>query len=335
MSAVSHWIARNKAMAVLAVVVLVAAYAYYFTSTTTALSMYRYAWSYAVPLVLCAMVGVIGERSGVVNIGIEGQLLVSAFAGFFGAAYSGSILVGILAGVGCGLIMGGFLAWTTVKWRMDQIIAGVVLNIVATGITSFYYKPGQLLPALMPQVTIPGLSSIPLIGEVFFKGTGVIALAAILIAIGVHVALFRTRWGLRTRAIGEYPSAADTAGINVIRMRLVNVTLAGALAGLAGVYLSMDSTSSFERGMSAGRGFLALAIMIFGAWRPLRAAAAALFFGFVTAAASQLQADKVINVAPQLVGTLPYVMTLVVLAVAAGKVRAPGAVGQPFIKEGQ
>jgi simple sugar transport system permease protein len=297
--------------------------------------MYRYAWSYAVPLILCALVGVIGERSGVVNIGIEGQLLVAAFAGFFGGAYSGSILVGILAGVGCGLIMGGFLAWTTVKWRMDQIIAGVVLNIVATGITSFYYKPGQMLPAPMPHISIPGLSAIPLIGEVFFKGTGVIALAAIVIAIGVHVALFRTRWGLRTRAIGEYPSAADTAGINVIRMRLVNVTLAGALAGLAGVYLSMDSTSSFERGMSAGRGFLALAIMIFGAWRPLRAAAAALFFGFVTAAASQLQADRVINVAPQLVGTLPYVMTLVVLAVAAGKVRAPGAVGQPFVKEGK
>ena len=329
------WIQRNKFSVILGVVVLVLAYIYYFSDKTTALSMYRYAWTYAVPLVLCALVGVIGERSGVVNIGIEGQLLVSAFAGFFGAAYSGSLIVGILSGVGCGLILGGFLAWTTVKWRMDQIIAGVVLNIVATGITSFYYKPGQLLPALMPHWSIPGLSSIPLIGEVFFKGTGVIALIAIVAVFGIHFALFKTTWGLRTRAIGEYPSAADTAGINVITMRLVNVTLAGALAGLAGVFLSMDSTSSFERGMSAGRGFLALAIMIFGAWRPLRAVAAALFFGFVTAAASQLQADQVINVPPQLVGTLPYVLTLVVLAVAAGRVRAPGAVGQPFVKEGK
>ena len=329
------WIQRNKFSVILGVVVLVLAYIYYFSDKTTALSMYRYAWTYAVPLVLCALVGVIGERSGVVNIGIEGQLLVSAFAGFFGAAYSGSLIVGILSGVGCGLILGGFLAWTTVKWRMDQIIAGVVLNIVATGITSFYYKPGQLLPALMPHWSIPGLSSIPLIGEVFFKGTGVIALIAIIAVFGIHFALFKTTWGLRTRAIGEYPSAADTAGINVITMRLVNVTLAGALAGLAGVFLSMDSTSSFERGMSAGRGFLALAIMIFGAWRPLRAAAAALFIGFVTAAASQLQADQVINVPPQLVGTLPYVLTLVVLAVAAGRVRAPGAVGQPFVKEGK
>ena len=326
------WIQRNKFSVILGVVVLVLAYIYYFSDKTTALSMYRYAWTYAVPLVLCALVGVIGERSGVVNIGIEGQLLVSAVAGFFGAAYSGSLIVGILSGVGCGLILGGFLAWTTVKWRMDQIIAGVVLNIVATGITSFYYKPGQLLPSLMPHVNIPGLSSIPLIGEVFFKGTGVIALAAIVIAIGVHLALFRTKWGLRTRAIGEYPSAADTAGINVIRMRLINVTMAGALAGLAGVYLSMDSTSSFERGMSAGRGFLALAIMIFGAWRPLRAAAAALFFGFVTAAASQLQADKVVSIPQQLINTLPFVLTLVVLAVAAGRVRAPAAEGVPFVK---
>ncbi|HPB71844.1 MAG TPA: ABC transporter permease [Phycicoccus sp.] len=326
------WVARNKWSVTLAAIVLVAAYIFYALSSGTALSMYKYAWSYAVPLVLCALVGVVGERSGVVNIGIEGQLLVSAFAGFFGAAYSGSLLVGMLSGIGCGLILGGFLAWTTVKWQMDQIIAGVVLNIVATGITSFYYKPGQVLPALMPHVSIPGLSSIPLIGEVFFKGTGVIALVAIVAVVVIHIGLFRTRWGLRTRAIGEYPSAADTAGINVIRMRLVNVTLAGVLAGLAGVYLSMDSTSSFERGMSAGRGFLALAIMIFGAWRPLRAAAAALFFGFVTATASQLQTEQIINVAPQLVGTLPYVMTLVVLAVAAGKVRAPGAVGQPFVK---
>lgn len=329
------WIQRNKFSVILGVVVLVLAYIYYFSDKTTALSMYRYAWTYAVPLVLCALVGVIGERSGVVNIGIEGQLLVSAFAGFFGAAYSGSLIVGILSGVGCGLILGGFLAWTTVKWRMDQIIAGVVLNIVATGITSFYYKPGQLLPALMPHWSIPGLSSIPLIGEVFFKGTGVIALIAIIAVFGIHFALFKTTWGLRTRAIGEYPSAADTAGINVERLRLINVTLAGTLAGCAGVYLSMDASSSFERGMVAGRGFLALAIMIMGAWRPLRALAMAIFFGFINAVASQLQAGGSIDIPPQLTGTLPFVVTIVVLAIAAGRVRAPGAVGQPYVKGDQ
>ena len=262
-------------------------------------------------------------------------MLVAAFAGFFAAAYSGSLLVGVLAGIGSGLILGGFLAWTTVKWRMDQIIAGVVLNIIATGITSFYYQPGQLLPGLMPKFDIWPLSKIPLIGEVFFSGTSIFATLAILAAIGVHFALFHTRWGLRTRAVGEYPSAADTAGINVERLRLINVTLAGTLAGCAGVYLSMDASSSFERGMVAGRGFLALAIMIMGAWRPLRALAMAIFFGFINAVASQLQAGGSIDIPPQLTGTLPFVVTIIVLAIAAGRVRAPGAVGQPYVKGDQ
>ena len=329
------WIAKNRTTVIVSVAVIVAAYAFYYLKNDIAPSMYVSAWGYAIPLVLAALVGVIGERSGVVNIGIEGQMLVAAFAGFFAAAYSGSLLVGVLAGIGSGLILGGFLAWTTVKWRMDQIIAGVVLNIIATGITSFYYQPGQLLPGLMPKFDIWPLSKIPLIGEVSFSGTSIFATLAILAAIGVHFALFHTRWGLRTRAVGEYPSAADTAGINVERLRLINVTLAGTLAGCAGVYLSMDASSSFERGMVAGRGFLALAIMIMGAWRPLRALAMAIFFGFINAVASQLQAGGSIDIPPQLTGTLPFVVTIVVLAIAAGRVRAPGAVGQPYVKGDQ
>ncbi len=328
----TEWIAKNRTTLIVTVVVLVAAYVFYYAKNDIAPSMYTSAWGYAIPLVLAALVGVIGERSGVVNIGIEGQMLVAAFAGFFAAAYSGSLIVGVLAGVGSGLILGGFLAWTTVKWRMDQIIAGVVLNIIATGITSFYYKPGKLLPGLMPSFDIPLLSQIPLIGDVFFTGTGVFAILAIVAALVVHFGLFHTRWGLRTRSVGEYPSAADTAGINVERLRLVNVTLAGSLAGCAGIYLSMDASSSFERGMVAGRGFLALAIMIMGAWRPLRAFVMAIFFGFINAVASQLQQSGNIDVPPQLTGTLPFVVTIIVLAVAAGRVRAPGAVGQPYVK---
>ena len=157
------WIAKNRTTLIVTVVVLVAAYVFYYAQNGIAPSMYTSAWGYAIPLVLAALVGVIGERSGVVNIGIEGQMLVAAFAGFFAAAYSGSLLVGVLAGVGSGLILGGFLAWTTVKWRMDQIIAGVVLNIIATGITSFYYQPGQLLPGLMPSFDVPLLSSDPVV----------------------------------------------------------------------------------------------------------------------------------------------------------------------------
>jgi ABC-type uncharacterized transport system permease subunit len=344
------WVAKNRTTLILLAVVAVLAYVFYIAANDIAPSMFVAAWGYAIPLVLASLVGVIGERSGVVNIGIEGQMLIAAFAGFFAAAYSGSMIVGVLAGVGSGLIAGGFLAWTTVRWRMDQIIAGVVLNIVATGITSFYYTPGEILPGVIPNLNIWPLSEIPLLGEVFFSGRSWIATVAILAAIGVHLLLFRTRWGLRTRAVGEYPSAADTAGVNVERLRLVNVTLAGSLAGLAGVYLSMDASSTFERGMTAGRGFLALAIMIMGAWRPLRAFAMALFFGFVNAVASQLQQSGIgvtgepngfvewtldALTSPQILATLPYVAVLVLLGLAAGRVRAPGAVGQPYVKGDQ
>lgn len=328
----STWAAKNRTTLVVAALVIVSAYVFYYAKNDIAPSMFGAAWGYAIPLVLAALVGVIGERSGVVNIGIEGQMLLAAFAGFFAASFSGSMVVGVLAGVGTGLLAGGFLAWTTVRWRMDQIIAGVVLNIVATGLTSFYLVSGKILPGVIPNLDIPVLQEIPLVGDVFFSGRSWIATVAILATIAVHLLLFHTRWGLRTRAVGEYPSAADTAGINVERLRLVNVTLAGSLAGLAGVYLSMDASSSFERGMTAGRGFLALAIMIMGAWRPLRAFVMALFFGFINAVASQLQQTGGVSIPPQLLGTLPYVATLVVLAVAAGRVRAPGAVGQPYVK---
>ena len=315
-----------------AAIVVLVAYAGYAINAQVTQSLLGFSWNYAVPLVLAALVGILGERSGVVNIGIEGQMLGAAFVAFFAAALSGSLLVGALAGIGTGLLAGAFLAWTTVSWQMDQIIAGVVLNIVATGLTSFYYRQGHTLPQVMPHLEVPVLSSIPLFGPVFFTG-GPFALLAIVAALVVHYALFYTRWGLRTRAVGEHPHAADTAGIDVIRMRLLNVTLAGSLAGAAGAYLSMEASSTFERGFTAGRGFLALAIMIFGAWYPLRALAAALFFGLMAGTASQLQAGNVVAIPEQFVNLLPYVLTLVVLAVAAGKVRPPGAVGDPFVKE--
>jgi ABC-type uncharacterized transport system permease subunit len=323
------WYARNKVVTLAGLGVLVAIYVFYFLNSSLATSMFAGAWFFAVPLVLGALTGVMGERSGVVNIGIEGQMLVGAFAAFFTAASTKSLVAGVAAGVLAGLLMGALLAFTTVKGAMDQIIAGVVINIVATGITSFFYKSGAGLPRTMPQWDIPVLSSIPLIGDVFFR-TGPIALFALIMVPVLHFALNHTRWGLRTRAIGEYPSAADTAGINVITKRLVNVTLGGILAGTAGAYLSMEATSSFQRGMTAGRGFLALAILIFGGWRPLRVFAAALFFGFMNSLASQLQGT--INIPQQFITLLPYVLTLVVLALAAGRVRAPGAVGQPFVK---
>lgn len=326
-----QWLSRNKIWVGTAAVVLVAAYAFYFANQNIAVSMFSNAWFLAVPLVLGSMVGVIGERSGVVNIGIEGQMLVGAFAGFFAAAATQSVVIGVIVGALSGIAMGAFLAFSTVVGQLDQIIAGVVINIVATGITSFYYESGQTIPHGLPNFDVPLLSKIPLIGPVFFSD-GPIALFALVVAFVLHFLLFKTRWGLRTRAVGEYPSAADTAGINVVALRLFNVTAAGTLAGIAGAYLSMEATSTFERNMSSGRGFLALAILIFGAWRPLRALAAALFFGFMSASASQLQASNVVNIPQQFINLLPYVLTLVVLAAAAGRVRAPAAVGQPFVK---
>lgn len=327
------FISENRKPIITLALVTVVAYVFYFLDEIKTTSVLVFGWGYAVPLVLAAMVGIIGERTGVVNIGIEGQMLMSAFASFFGSVITGNIYLGMVIGISAGLVMGAFLAVAAVKWEMDQIIAGVVINIVAAGLTSFFYAPGKTLPQLMPVVSIPILSDIPLIGPVFFRN-GLFALATLFIVLAVNYAIFKTRWGLRSRSVGEYPSAADAAGINVIRIRMVNVTLAGVLAGCAGAFLALEAAGTFARGLTAGRGFLALAIMIFGAWNPMGALAAALFFGLSTAIASQLQADEVINIPQQFVNLLPFVMTLVVLAVAVGRVRPPAAAGQPYTKEG-
>ena len=327
------FIRDNKKPIITLLLVAVVAYTFYFLDEIKTTSVLVFGWGYAVPLVLAAMVGIIGERTGVVNIGIEGQMLMAAFASFFGSVFTGNLYLGILIGISAGLLMGAFLAVAAVKWEMDQIIAGVVINIVAAGLTSFFYAQGKTLPDLMPIFSIPLLSQIPLIGPVFFRN-GLFALSTLFIVAAVYYGLFKTRWGLRSRAVGEYPSAADAAGINVTRIRMLNVTFAGALAGCAGAFLALEAAGTFARGITAGRGFLALAIMIFGAWNPLGALAAALFFGLSTAIASQLQADEVINIPQQFVNLLPFVMTLIVLAIAVGRVRPPAAAGQPYTKEG-
>jgi simple sugar transport system permease protein len=330
---IMDFIRENKKPIITLLLVAVVAYTFYFLDEIKTTSVLVFGWGYAVPLVLAAMVGIIGERTGVVNIGIEGQMLMAAFASFFGSVFTGNLYLGILIGISAGLLMGAFLAVAAVKWEMDQIIAGVVINIVAAGLTSFFYAQGKTLPDLMPVVSIPLLSQIPLIGPVFFRN-GLFALSTLFIVAAVYYGLFKTRWGLRSRSLGEYPSAADAAGINVTRIRMLNVTFAGALAGCAGAFLALEAAGTFARGITAGRGFLALAIMIFGAWNPLGALAAALFFGLSTAIASQLQADEVINIPQQFVNLLPFVMTLIVLAIAVGRVRPPAAAGQPYTKEG-
>ncbi|MEK6648565.1 MAG: ABC transporter permease [Actinomycetota bacterium] len=288
--------------------------------------------TFGLPLAMAAMVGIMCERTGIVNIGIEGTLLVSSFIGFFVASVSGNLLVGLFAAVCMGAVSGLLLALLSVTWKMDQIIAGTIINILATGLTSFFYKQGHTLPSTFPEIDIPGLSAIPFFGPVLFMHGPLTFLGFFLILV-LWVALYFTPWGLRSRSVGEHPGSADTAGVSVVRMRYLNVTIAGAFGGLTGAYLTLELVGSWDRGFSAGRGFTALALMIFGRWNPLGALAAALFFGVAQAITNQLMITEVVTIPQQFTNMLPYVLTILILAISAGKVRAPAAEGQPYEKE--
>jgi general nucleoside transport system permease protein len=282
------------------------------------------------PLLLGALCGVIGERSGVFNIGIEGQMLFAAFTGFMAASYSGSLLLGMAAGLVGAMLLGLFLAWSAVTLKMDQIIAGTVINIFALGATNFYYVQGRTMPSF-PEWSIPGLRDLPILGKMLFVN-GPLTFVALVAPFVIYVALFKTRWGLRTRAVGEHPGAADTVGVNVIKKRYINLVLAAGFSGLAGLHL-LQSASAFNRGMSNGLGFIALAVMIIGRWHPFGALGGALLFGFFIALQSQLQFNEALDIPPQFFGMIPYLLTIVVLAVAGIKARPPAAGGQPYEKE--
>ena len=284
------------------------------------------------PLLLGALCGMLGERSGVINIGIEGQMLMSAFTGFMVAAETQSLLLGVLAGIATGMLMGASLAGLSVSLQGDQIIAGTVLNIAALGVTSFFFQQGYTLPGKTPMVDLWFLSDIPVLGRVFFSNRPITYLSLLLVPT-VWYALFRTPWGLRTRAVGEHPSAAETVGISVAKMRYLNLILAGAIAGLAGAYLSLEAVGSFERNMTNGKGFVALAVMIFGRWNPVGAWGAALLFGYTNAIQTQFQFRGWFTDHPQFVGMIPFVVTIIVLAGVVGRARPPAAIGQPYSRE--
>jgi ABC-type uncharacterized transport system permease subunit len=317
--------------AVVLAVIVATCYGFYGWSGLKTVAVLGFAIRFAVPLILGSLCGLMGERTGVVNIGIEGQLLASAFTGFV-FAYKWGIFPGVMAGMVTGMALGAFLALCAVTWHTDQIIAGTVITITATGLTSFFYKQGHTIKGRMPTWRIPLLDRIPLFGKILFTNPALTFVAIVAVFV-VHVMLFHSRWGLRSRAVGEHPNAADTVGISVARLRYLNVILGGGLAGLGGAFLSLQAAGSFERGISASNGFLALALMIMGRWRPILAWCAALFFGLTSGVANQLLIDKVINIPPQFVNMLPYALTIVALAVFAGKVRAPAAAGTPFTKE--
>jgi simple sugar transport system permease protein len=289
----------------------------------------------ATPLVFAALGGMFSERSGVVNIALEGLMLISAFAGVVGAWLSGSALVGLLFALAAGLIFALIHALMCVTFEADQIISGTAINLLALGGTGFLmvliFGSGGTSPRVsgFKEVAIPLLSDIPIIGPALFNQSLLVYLMYILIPITYFV-IFRTPFGLRIRATGEVPEAVDTAGVSVTRMRYYGVSLSGLLAALGGVYLSMGILSAFTEGMTTGRGFIALAALIFGRWNPIGAAGAALLFGFGLAITYQVPQEAI---PIEFIQMLPYVLTIIVLAGFGGRAIAPAAIGKPYRKE--
>ena len=292
---------------------------------------------YAVPLILGAIAGVLCERSGVINVAIEGQMLAGAWT----AALIGTLLgtyTGLFGAVAAGALMGALLAVFAIKYLVNQVVLGVVLNVLALGLTGFFYDAFMQAnvdtlnaPRIQHAIDIPVLSHIPVIGPLFFQQPLLMYITYVLV-IGVDIALFRTRWGLRTRAVGEHPKAADTVGIKVLATRYRNVIIGGAVAGLGGAYFSVVSVSGFTKNMTSGNGFIALAAVIFGRWSPRGATAAALLFGFASAL-QNLLAITVPSIPSNFLAMLPYLATILAVAGLVGRVRAPGADGEPYVKD--
>ncbi|MEO9015036.1 MAG: ABC transporter permease [Terrimesophilobacter sp.] len=288
------------------------------------------------PLIFGALSGVICERGGVVNIAIEGQLLAGAFVAALIGSITRSAYIGLLGAMIAGMLVSFVLAAFSIKYFVDQIIVGVVLNVLVAGLTSFLYStvltraPALNNPPQFPRINIPGLSEIPIIGPVLFRQTIIVYIMYVTVA-AVWFGLFHTKWGLRLRSTGEHPQAADTVGINVNRTRFWNVSLAGVIAGMGGAFYTLTSVGAFNKEMTNGAGFIALAAVIFGGWRPLQATMAALLFGF----ASNLQNVLGVMGSPvpsEFMLMLPYIVTIFAVAGLVGKVRMPAADGKPYIK---
>jgi simple sugar transport system permease protein len=290
----------------------------------------------AVVVVIGALTGLMCERVGIINIGIEGQLLASAFAGVVLSSAFGTA-AGILGALITGGLLGWLLAWLTIRFHVDQIIAGVVINILALGLTSL--MSARILadvqslnaPERIPAIRIPLLADIPVIGPMFFDHTYFVYGMFILVVV-IHFGLFYTRWGLRSRSVGEHPKAADTAGINVFRVRYRNVIYGGMIAGFGGAFLGLAQVARFEEDMTGGIGFIGLAAMIFGRWLPFGALGAGLVFGFARSVQQKVAIFSV-GIPSEFLLMLPYVVTIVVVAGVVGRTRPPAADGQPYIKE--
>jgi general nucleoside transport system permease protein len=291
----------------------------------------------SIPIMLGALTGVICSTSGVINIAIEGQLLLGAFCAAIATSVTGSLWLGLVCGALAGSLLAALLGVFAIAYKVDQIVLGVVLNTLVLGLTGYLYNAimvpyGNTLnsPATFSPVKIPLLSDIPIIGPVFFDSTVFLYLTYLILAV-VQFGLFRTRWGLRTRAVGEHPTAAETVGIRVLAVRYRNVIISGLIAGIGGAYFTIGSVGSFGPNMSSGEGYIALAAMIFGRYTPVGAVGAALLFGFSTQLQSILSSINV-PIQSNLLLLTPYVVAIAVVAGLVGKVRGPREEGVPYLK---
>lgn len=291
----------------------------------------------ATPIALAALCGVISERSAVINIGIEGIMLMAAQTAVVTATVSGSLYVGLLGAILVGALVAGFHAFLVIRFKVDQTVSSVAINIFGTGFTSFIssrflQKATDTLnnSGTFPIISVPGLSKIPVLGPVLFENNIIIYLMVLLVVV-MHIMLFYTPWGLRTRAVGEHPKAADTLGVNVYLVRYVNVIIGGMIAGLGGAYFTLGSVGRFDEIMTAGKGFIGLAAMIFGKWNPIGAFTSSLIFGFADSLQVKLQILRV-PIPSEFLLMAPYIVTMIILTGVVGRAIPPAADGQPYEK---
>ncbi len=293
----------------------------------------------SVPIALGGLSGVLCERAGVINIAIEGMMLIAAFVAVVVGSATGSIWIGLLAALLAGGLMALWHAWLAIRFRVDQIVSGTVINIFAAGATSYLTARFLVQPeyqhlnnsGIFKPIPIPGLSNIPILGPILFENNAIIYLMFLTIAL-IHVGLFYTRWGLRVIAVGEHPRAADTLGIDVYRVRYVSVVLGGMVAGLGGAYFTIGTVGRFDELLTAGKGFIGLAAMIFGKWTPVGTFGASLIFGFADSLETKLQILRV-PIPSEFLLMAPYIVTMIVLAGIIGRAIPPAADGQPYVKE--
>jgi simple sugar transport system permease protein len=287
----------------------------------------------SIPMLLAALGETFAEQAGLLNLGIEGMMLMGAFFGFFVALNTESITIGLAAGLAVGAILGLFFGLLTISMGVDQVVVGLGITILGSGLTGFLFRDlyGRQFPTLktsLVKIAIPVLSDIPVIGPALFNQQSVVYLALLLVPVFAYV-LRRTRLGLEMRAVGENPFAADAAGVNVYRVRYIGIAIGGAMAGLGGAFLSVGDLNFFVPGMTLGQGFIAIALAMLGRWEPVRVLVGALLFGMLRSLANGLQIIGV-QVQPEFVLVLPYLGIIAAMVLLAGRTTLPAALGQPY-----